>query len=86
MFITLTNLLFSLKDQFEATRYKEKMLVEKVGTQTQTSSRDPYNLSLRRTVLGPNLYFKADGTVDTDPIHYWGYNLPCDLLPYNLLN
>ena len=33
---------------------------------------DPKNLNSRRIVLGPNLYFKADGTRDEDPIHYWG--------------
>ena len=49
-------------DQFEDTHYKEKLLVEKVGVQTQTSSKDPTNLDIRRTVVGPNLYFKADGT------------------------
>ena len=48
------------------------MIVEKVGVQTQTSSKDPFDLSLRRVVLGPSLYFKADGTRDSDPIHYWG--------------
>ena len=48
-------------------------MVEKVGVQTQTCSQDPYNLSLRRVALGPNLYFRADGTVDQDPLHYWGY-------------
>ena len=47
-------------------------MVEKLGTQTQTSKVDPLNLSLRRIVLGPNLYFKADGTRDEQPIHYWG--------------
>ena len=46
--------------------------MEKVGVQTQTSSKDPFDLSLRRVVLGPSLYFKADGTRDSDPIHYWG--------------
>ena len=59
-------------DQFEATHYKEKMLVEKVGVQTQTSAKDPKNVDMRRIVLGPNLYFKADGTADENPIHYWG--------------
>ena len=59
-------------DQFEETRYKEKMLVEKVGVQTQTSSKDPFNLNSRRVVVGPNLYFRADGSPDPDPIHYWG--------------
>ena len=48
-------------------------MVEKVGVQTQTCIQDPYNLSLRRVALGPNLYFRADGTVDQDPLHYWGY-------------
>ena len=61
-----------LTDQFEETRYKEKELVEKVGVQTQTSAKDCFNLSLRRTVVGPNLYFRADGSPDPDPIHYWG--------------
>ena len=59
-------------DQFEETHFKEKMLVEKVGTQTQTSSKDPFDLNLRRTVVGPNLYFCADGSLDPNPIHYWG--------------
>ena len=59
-------------DNFEDTRFKEKMLVEKVGVQTQTSSKDPYNLNQRRVVLGPNLYFKSDGTNDENPLHYWG--------------
>ena len=48
------------------------MLVEKVGVQTQTSSKDPRNVSLRRVAVGPNLYFCGDGSRDTDPIHYWG--------------
>ena len=48
------------------------MLVEKVGVQTQTSACDPYNLDKRRIVLGPDLYFRADGSRDPDPIHYWG--------------
>ena len=64
--------IFIFKDNFEATRFKEKMLVEKVGTQTQTSRKAPLDLNLRRIVLGPKLYFKADGTQDKDPIHYWG--------------
>ena len=51
------------------------MLAEKVGVQTQTSCKDPQNWNLRRIVLGPHLYFKADGSKDTDPIHYWGYVL-----------
>ena len=51
------------------------MLAEKVGVQTQTSSKDPQNWNQRRIVLGPHLYFKADGSKDTDPIHYWGYVL-----------
>ena len=46
----------------------------KVGCQTQTSSRDPYDLSLRRAVLGPNCYLDAYGNEDKDPQHYW-YNL-----------
>lgn len=50
------------------------MLVEKVGVQTQTSSKDPHNLYLRRVVVGPNLYFRADGTRDKEPLHYWGYD------------
>ena len=49
-------------DNFEATRYKEKMLVEKVGVQTQTSSKFPTDPNMRRVVVGPNLYFRADGT------------------------
>ena len=61
-----------MSDLFEETRFNEKRLVEKVGVQTQTSVEDPLDLSLRRIVLGPNLYFKADGTRDADPIHYWG--------------
>ena len=48
------------------------MLVEKVGVQTQTSAKDPTNLDLRRVVIGPKLYFKADGTKDDAPLHYWG--------------
>ena len=46
----------------------------KVGWQTQTSSRDPYDLSLRRAVLGPNCYLDAYGNEDKNPLHYW-YNL-----------
>ena len=46
--------------------------MEKVGVQTQTSSKDPLDMSKRRIVLGPNLYFKSDGTRDDNPIHYWG--------------
>ena len=63
---------YSFLDNFEDTRYKEKMLVEKVGVQTQTSSKDPFNLFSRRIVVGPTLYFRADGTQDPEPIHYWG--------------
>ena len=48
------------------------MLVEKVGVQTQTAMKDPFNLTARRIVLGPGLYFRADGSRDPDPIHYWG--------------
>ena len=47
-------------DNFEALRFKEKMLAEKVGTQTQTSRKHPLDLFYRRIVLGPKLYFKAD--------------------------
>ena len=46
--------------------------MEKVGVQTQTSCKDPRNLSARRVCVGPDLYFKADGNQDPDPIHYWG--------------
>ena len=63
---------FSDLDYFEDTKFREKMLVEKVGVQTQTSSKDPRNVSLRRVAVGPNLYFCGDGSRDTDPIHYWG--------------
>ena len=59
-------------DNFEATRYKEKMLVEKVGVQTQTSSKHPGDPNMRRVVVGPKLYFRADGTPDPEPLHYWG--------------
>ena len=62
----------SFLDHFEETNFKEKMLVEKVGTQTQTCSKDPFDLTLRRIVVGPNLYFCADGSLDPNPIHYWG--------------
>jgi hypothetical protein len=48
------------------------MLVEKIGVQTQTSSQAPFNLELRRACIGPNLYFKADGSIDENPIHYFG--------------
>ena len=72
-FFILSCITFSFLDHFEETRFKEKYLVEKVGVQTQTCIQDPYNLSLRRVALGPNLYFRADGTVDQDPLHYWGY-------------
>ena len=48
------------------------MLVEKVGVQTQTSSKFPTDPNMRRVVVGPNLYFRADGTPDPDPLHYWG--------------
>lgn len=61
-----------LLDNFEDTRFKEKFLVEKVGVQTQTCTKDPSNLNIRRAVVGPDLYFKGDGTRDPDPIHYWG--------------
>ena len=43
--------------------------------QTQTSSRDPKNLSLRRAVLGPKCYLTSDGKPDLDPIHYWHQTL-----------
>ena len=43
----------------------------KVGWQTQTTARNPRDLSIRRAVLGPSCYLTADGTVDNDPIHYW---------------
>ena len=59
-------------DIFEETKDKRKTLVEKIGVQTQTSSEDPYNLNLRRICIGPDLYFKADGSRDDDPIHYFG--------------
>ena len=59
-------------DNFEDTRLTQKSLVEKVGVQTQTSKSDPFNSSLRRIVLGPKLYFKSDGTRDSEPLHYWG--------------
>ena len=64
-------------DLFEETRNKKKLLVEKVGVQTQTSSKDPFNLGQRRIVLGPGLYFTADGKRDPDPIHYWGLVICC---------
>ena len=65
--------MISFPDNFEETRFKEKFLVEKVGVQTQTSSKEPFNLSLRRVAVGPDLYFRGDGTRDSDPIHYWGF-------------
>ena len=72
-------------DVFEVSAFKEKELAEKVfwvyiniytmcekvGWQTQTCDKDPLNLPLCRAVLGPNLYFTAEGKVDHDPIHYW---------------
>ena len=61
--------LLILSDPFEETKYKEKMLVEKVEVQTQTSSKDTFNLDLRRIVLGPHLYFRADGSPDPEPFH-----------------
>ena len=69
-------------DHFEETRFKEKLLVEKVGVQTQSCSHDPYNLGIRHVALGPNLYFSADGTLDPDPTHYRGcaFTLPLKIL------
>ena len=46
--------------------------MEKLGTQTQTSRLNPFDMSLRRIALGPQLYFKADGTRDDNPMHYFG--------------
>ena len=75
----LTNVLFLslpyfliIVDHFDATNGKVKTLVEKIGVQTQTSRRDPMNLDQRRICLGPNLYFRADGSKDLEPIHYFG--------------
>ena len=48
------------------------MLVEKIGVQTQTASKDPTNLEQQRICIGPNLDFKADGSRDPSPIHYFG--------------
>ena len=42
-----------LTDQFEATHYKEKMLVEKVGVQTQTSAKDPNMWACKELSMGP---------------------------------
>ena len=58
-------------DIFEATAPKEKEIAEKVGWQTQTSSREPKNLHLRRAVLGPDCYLTSEGKPDPNPIHYW---------------
>ena len=66
------NMIEKRLDNFEATKYKEKMLVGKVGVQTQTSSKYPTDPNMRRVVVGPNLYFRADGSPDPDPLHYWG--------------
>ena len=43
-----------LLDQFEETRYKEKMLVEKVGVQTQTTVAAKKNVTLTKDEI---LYF-----------------------------
>ena len=45
------NMIEKRLDNFEATKYKEKMLVEKVGVQTQTSSKYPTDPNMRRVVV-----------------------------------
>ena len=78
--------IFYITDVFEMSAFKEKQLVEKVffrfhmlllftfnikvGWQTQTSKGNPNDLTLRRAVLGPDMYFTAEGKIDKEPIHY----------------
>ena len=65
--------------------YKKMEFVECVGFQHHTatargglikqSAQDPdltgIDLFYFRYCYGPNLFFKADGSVDDDPIHFW---------------
>ena len=45
------------------------------GGLTKKSAQDPslggIDLHFFRYCYGPGLFFRADGSVDTDPIHFW---------------
>ena len=45
-------------------------IVENISTQLQMAHEDPKNMSKRKTVLGPGLFFKSDGSLDPNPTHY----------------
>ena len=55
---------------FEANDGKILHLVENIGTQLPMAHEDPRNLAKRKTVLGPGLFFKSDGSLDENPCHY----------------
>ena len=45
-------------------------MVENIGTQLQLAHEDPKDMSKRKTVLGPGLFFRSDGSLDPNPSHY----------------
>ena len=45
-------------------------MVENIGTQLTMAHEDPKNLARRKNVLGPDLFFKSDGSIDPKLLHY----------------
>ena len=56
---------------FEASSGTTMFLVDNIGTQLTMAHEDPRNMTKRKTVLGPGLFFKSDGTIDKNPCHYF---------------
>ena len=61
---------------FEANGGRVLHMVENIGTQLTMAYEDPKNLAKRKTVLGPNLFFNSDGSIDPVPLHYLDPSLP----------
>lgn len=55
---------------FEANNGDVLHMVENVGTQLTMAHEDPKNMTRRKTVLGPKLFFNSDGSLDPSPLHY----------------
>ena len=55
---------------FEAAGGPVLHMVENIGTQLALAHEDPKDMSKRKTVLGPGLFFWSDGSLDPKPAHY----------------
>ena len=56
---------------FEGSGGKLLYMVENIGTQLTMAHSEPTNMEKRKTVLGPDLFFDANGNPDTNPQHYF---------------